>query len=222
MNGRPLSALATEDLILFLYIHGAKHGWPLLSWICDLAGLIHRGVGIGWSALLFRAEASQYRRALLLGLKLAHELIGVPIPLGIPGRDAHGLGRQSPRTPSRSRNVSQLRRSCRALAGTVRTAALNANRGAANSLYCRSRNLADAGGLGSDAVASIASRSIFLLDRSAWLSPKQKDHWQGKTVRGLKPRRSPGKRRSAPSRIARPHACCTRARGCRFCPRRDS
>jgi hypothetical protein len=81
LNGRPLSALATEDLILFLDIHGAKHGWPLLSWICDLAGLIHRGVGIGWSALLFRAEASQCRRALLLGLKLAHELIGVPIPL---------------------------------------------------------------------------------------------------------------------------------------------
>lgn len=80
LNGRPLATLATEDLILFLCIHGAKHGWPLLSWICDLAGLIHRGVGIDWAALLFRAEASQCRRALLLGLKLAHELIGVAIP----------------------------------------------------------------------------------------------------------------------------------------------
>jgi len=80
LNGRSVATLATEDLILFLCIHGAKHGWPLLSWICDLAGLIHRGTGIDWLALLSRAEASQCRRALLLGLKLAHELMGVAIP----------------------------------------------------------------------------------------------------------------------------------------------
>ena len=80
LNGRPLSTLATEDLIVFLCIHGAKHGWPLLSWICDLAGLIHRGARIDWPTLLFRAEASQCRRALLLGLRLAHDLIGIAIP----------------------------------------------------------------------------------------------------------------------------------------------
>jgi putative nucleotidyltransferase-like protein len=80
LNGRTLSTLATEDLILFLCIHGAKHGWPLLSWICDLAGLINRGAGIDWPALLFRAKAAQCRRALLLGLHLAHELIGAAIP----------------------------------------------------------------------------------------------------------------------------------------------
>ncbi len=80
VNGRPLSTLATEDLFLFLCVHGAKHGWPLLSWICDVAGLMHRSIGIDWPALLSRAEASQSRRALFLGLHLAHELIGVAIP----------------------------------------------------------------------------------------------------------------------------------------------
>jgi Uncharacterised nucleotidyltransferase len=40
LRGRPVTTLATEDLLLYLCMHGAKHGWPLLSWICDLAGLI--------------------------------------------------------------------------------------------------------------------------------------------------------------------------------------
>lgn len=80
LNGLPLFTLATDDLILFLCVHGAKHGWPLLSWICDLAGLINRAVRIDWPALISRATGSQCRRALLLGLQLAHELIGVAIP----------------------------------------------------------------------------------------------------------------------------------------------
>jgi hypothetical protein len=80
LHGRPLSTLATEDLILFLCVHGAKHGWPLLSWICDLAGLTYRGVGVDWRSLLSRAEGCRSRRALFLGLHLAHELIGAAIP----------------------------------------------------------------------------------------------------------------------------------------------
>jgi len=47
---------------------------------CDLAGLIRRSVGIDWRALLLSADASQSRRSLLLGLQLAHELIGEAIP----------------------------------------------------------------------------------------------------------------------------------------------
>lgn len=80
LNGRPVCTLATEDLLLFLCMHGAKHGWPLLGWICDVAGLIHRSAGIDWPTLLSRAEAYQSRRSLLLGLHLARELIGAPIP----------------------------------------------------------------------------------------------------------------------------------------------
>jgi putative nucleotidyltransferase-like protein len=33
LNGRYLRTLATEDLILFLFMHAPKHGWPLLNWI---------------------------------------------------------------------------------------------------------------------------------------------------------------------------------------------
>jgi Uncharacterised nucleotidyltransferase len=80
LRGRPVSTLATEDLLLFLCVHGAKHGWPLLSWICDLAGLIHRSVAIDWRVLLSRAESVRSRRPLLLGLRLAHDLMNAAIP----------------------------------------------------------------------------------------------------------------------------------------------
>jgi Uncharacterised nucleotidyltransferase len=80
LHGRPLSTFATEDLLLFLCVHGAKHGWPLLSWICDLAGLIHRNPKLDWQALMARAQAARSRRSLLLGLRLAHDLMNAEIP----------------------------------------------------------------------------------------------------------------------------------------------
>lgn len=80
LRGRTVATLATEDLLLFLCVHGAKHGWPLLSWICDLAGLIHRATAIDWAALLSRADSAQGRRSLLLGLRLARDLMGLALP----------------------------------------------------------------------------------------------------------------------------------------------
>jgi len=80
LRGRSVNTLATEDLLLFLCVHGAKHGWPLLSWICDLAGLIDHGAAIDWTALLSRADSVQGRRSLLLGLHLAHDLMDAAMP----------------------------------------------------------------------------------------------------------------------------------------------
>ena len=80
LQGRYVNTLAAEDLLLFLCVHGAKHGWPLLSWICDLAGLIHRNDSLDWPVLFSRAESVRNRRPLLLGLRLAHDLMGAVIP----------------------------------------------------------------------------------------------------------------------------------------------
>jgi hypothetical protein len=83
LRGRSLSTLAIEDLVLFLCVHGAKHGWPLLSWICDLAGLLHRNSAIDWQAMLVRADSVHAHRSLMLGLRLAHDLMDAPIPPGL-------------------------------------------------------------------------------------------------------------------------------------------
>jgi hypothetical protein len=94
LRGRPVSTLAEEDLLFFLCVHGAKHGWPLLSWICDLAGLIHRCAAIDWKAVISRAQAVAGLRSLLLGLRLAHDLMNVAIPsdLILASRDNPTVG----------------------------------------------------------------------------------------------------------------------------------
>ncbi len=80
LHGHSLTTLATEDLLLFLCVHGAKHGWPLLSWICDLAGLLHRNPKLDWQALMSRAQSARSSRSLLLGLWLARDLMNAEIP----------------------------------------------------------------------------------------------------------------------------------------------
>jgi hypothetical protein len=77
--GKQFQTLATEDLLLVLCLHGFTHAWERLGWICDLAGLLARQ-RIDWSLLLQNAEAQGSRRIVLLGLKLAHDLLEAQLP----------------------------------------------------------------------------------------------------------------------------------------------
>lgn len=66
-----VATLATTDLLLFLCIHGTKHGWPLLGWICDIAMLMRRNPSLDWKRIAAEAERLRSRRPLLLGIYLA-------------------------------------------------------------------------------------------------------------------------------------------------------
>jgi hypothetical protein len=46
MFGRQILSLAPEDLLVLPSIHGSKHEWAEIRWICDLAGLIERDARI--------------------------------------------------------------------------------------------------------------------------------------------------------------------------------
>lgn len=100
LRGRTVCTLGTEDLLLFLCVHGAKHGWPLLGWICDLAGIIDRSQAIDWDALIARADATRNRPSLMLGMSLAHHLMGTPMPPAIAAQIADDavLSRRTTRT----------------------------------------------------------------------------------------------------------------------------
>ncbi len=78
--GRPVPHFDPEDLLLILCVHGAKHLWQRLQWICDLAELcrIHRE--LDWPRLLDRAGRIGGRRMVALGLLLAHEVLGAELP----------------------------------------------------------------------------------------------------------------------------------------------
>ncbi len=72
--------LSTEDTLLFLCVHGSKHFWYRLAWICDVAELLRARETIDWGQLTERARQMGAQRTLFLGLLLANELLGATLP----------------------------------------------------------------------------------------------------------------------------------------------
>jgi hypothetical protein len=80
VGGSAVRTFSPEDLLLILCVHGSMHLWKRLQWVCDVAELIQaRGV-TDWDRLLERSTEMGCRRALLLGLSLANDLLGTSIP----------------------------------------------------------------------------------------------------------------------------------------------
>lgn len=78
--GTEIETLATEDLIVYLSMHGAKHLWRGLEWISSLGELIRAAESIGWTAVIERAAKAHATRMLALGLHLAERVSEVDIP----------------------------------------------------------------------------------------------------------------------------------------------
>lgn len=85
LNGTRVKALSPEDLLFSLCVHGSRHLWERLSWICDVAELISRH-HFDWPALLERADKSNTDRMFLLGLFLAQKLLNAPLPVHVKQR----------------------------------------------------------------------------------------------------------------------------------------
>ncbi|HKV36260.1 MAG TPA: nucleotidyltransferase family protein [Pyrinomonadaceae bacterium] len=78
--GAKIKTLATEDLILYLSMHGAKHLWRGLEWISSLGEVIRAAESIAWPAVIERAAKAHATRMLALGLHLAERVSDVDIP----------------------------------------------------------------------------------------------------------------------------------------------
>ncbi|MEO1400419.1 MAG: nucleotidyltransferase family protein [Cyanobacteria bacterium J06635_1] len=78
-----LLTLHPEDLLLYLCVHGAKSLWERLGWICDVAELVRAYPTIDWEQLLKKAQTAKIERMLLLGLHLANQVLGMPLPAEI-------------------------------------------------------------------------------------------------------------------------------------------
>lgn len=78
--GAKIKTLATEDLILYLSMHGAKHLWRGLEWISSLGEVIRVAESIAWPAVIERAAKAHATRMLALGLHLAERVSEVEIP----------------------------------------------------------------------------------------------------------------------------------------------
>jgi hypothetical protein len=75
--------VAPEDLVMLLCVHGAKHAWERLSWICDLAELIRARGSMDWDLVIETASRNGGQRILFLGLFMASDLLSAPLPADV-------------------------------------------------------------------------------------------------------------------------------------------
>lgn len=73
-------SLSPEDSLQLLCIHGAKHEWSRLLWVCDIAETIRASGDIDWDRLLSTSRQQGCLRMVLLGVLLAEDLLGSELP----------------------------------------------------------------------------------------------------------------------------------------------
>jgi len=80
LGGCQAQTFAPEDLLTILCVHAGKDLWERLIWVADVAQLLATHADLDWTRIFKEATASGARRMLLLGLFLAHDLLGAKLP----------------------------------------------------------------------------------------------------------------------------------------------
>ena len=80
LAGMPVWNLRPEDRLIILCMHGSRHQWARLSWLCDIAMLVEKYPELNWEEIEAIAQHWGSQRMLYLGLHLAHILLEVSLP----------------------------------------------------------------------------------------------------------------------------------------------
>lgn len=80
LAGASIPGLSAERMLVYLCMHGCKHQWSRLSWICDVARLLANTPELDWPRATADADAAGLYRCLALGVLLAVRVTGVAIP----------------------------------------------------------------------------------------------------------------------------------------------
>lgn len=83
LGGDTVLSFAPENLLWFLCVHGAKHQWRRLNWLCDIAELVRVYPNLKWEQIVAQAAELGLERRLYLGLFLANCLLKTPLPKAI-------------------------------------------------------------------------------------------------------------------------------------------
>jgi putative nucleotidyltransferase-like protein len=94
LNGSSVRTFRSEDLLLVLCVHAAKHAWAQLSLLNDIANIMGTQ-SLDWEGLRKQASDLGIERIVAVNVMLSHELFGTPIPITIPiNRKTHRLTQQ--------------------------------------------------------------------------------------------------------------------------------
>lgn len=80
LAGSDVLNLEPEVALLLLSMHGSKHVWSRLMWICDIAKLIESEPGLNWNSAQREAKHVGLWRCLALGVLMARRITGAEIP----------------------------------------------------------------------------------------------------------------------------------------------
>ena len=86
LANKTVQGLTPEDLLIVLCVHGSKHAWEALKWMCDVAELLRAHDHMDWDRIFSRASTWRCRRMVLMGLSLAHRLLDAPLPEAVQAR----------------------------------------------------------------------------------------------------------------------------------------
>jgi len=85
-SGMAFPVLPPEETLLLLSVHGAKHLWCKLGWVCDVAGLLASAAPPDFHRVFELAGQCGVTRLLHLGLLVAERLTGAPLPDDVSAR----------------------------------------------------------------------------------------------------------------------------------------
>ena len=80
LAGKPIDHLCPEDLLLYLCHHGCQHCWEKLEMICSVSELVRSNADMDWERITNLAAQKGCERIVFLGLFLANDLFGAPLP----------------------------------------------------------------------------------------------------------------------------------------------
>jgi len=80
LAGAEVPDLSPEISLLVLCMHGSKHTWSRLIWVCDVAQLLASSPDLDWKHVTQEAKRLGLWRMLALGVLLAHRVAGTAVP----------------------------------------------------------------------------------------------------------------------------------------------
>ena len=80
LAGRDVPCFDPVRNLLMLCMHGSKHRWSRLMWVCDVARAVGSEPGLDWDAVLAEAQRTGLVRPLALGVILANRLADARVP----------------------------------------------------------------------------------------------------------------------------------------------
>jgi Uncharacterised nucleotidyltransferase len=80
LGGNSVVTFRPEEMVLVLSMHGSKHCWQQLGWICDIAQLVRWRPDLDWKRVVCEADKAGCMKGLLVALGLAKSLGAMNLP----------------------------------------------------------------------------------------------------------------------------------------------